>query len=168
MLDAQAAFFDALRSGDAAALAALWDDEAAGGAGGGGGARDVEDALALGARLDPWPSVLAQLGRDGPARFEQRDALVLPAPPGGGEGAGEDAAAAPREASSTAIVVPGGGGATLLATQRWRRSADDRGWRLRLHTTIPFEPGARGAAATLRCDARGCVALARVEDKVRG
>ena len=70
-------------------------------------------------------------------------------------------------AYSTCVEFPtnaGVDGATLLAVQRWRRETDDGEWKLELHQTIPWSAGSR-AGGTLRCDCRGCVALARSQDK---
>jgi hypothetical protein len=69
-------------------------------------------------------------------------------------------------AYSTCIEFPvnaGFDGATLLAVQRWSRG-EESDWRLELHQTIPWSMGSR-AGGTLRCDCRGCVALARAQDK---
>ena len=71
-------------------------------------------------------------------------------------------------AYSTCIEFPpnaGIDGATLLAVQRWsRESVESSDWKLELHQTIPWSHGSR-AGGTLRCDRRGCVALARAPDK---
>jgi hypothetical protein len=66
------------------------------------------------------------------------------------------------EAWTTAVERPADGG-TLLATQGWRWHDAGVGgeWRLVLHRTIPWDAGGGTAVATLRCDCRGCVALAR-------
>lgn len=70
-------------------------------------------------------------------------------------------------AYSTCVEFPtnsGNDGATLLAVQRWGREKEDDEWKLELHQTIPWSAGSR-AGGTLRCDCRGCVALARSRDK---
>ncbi len=70
-------------------------------------------------------------------------------------------------AYSTCIEFPtnaGMDGATLLAMQRWGRERDDGDWKLELHQTIPWSSGSR-AGGTLRCDGRGCVALAQSLDR---
>lgn len=70
-------------------------------------------------------------------------------------------------AYSTCIEFPsnaGIDGATLLAVQRWSRESEGDEWKLDLHQTIPWSTGSR-AGGTLRCDCRGCVALARAVDK---
>lgn len=71
-------------------------------------------------------------------------------------------------AYSTCIEFPqnaGMDGATLLAVQRWgRENAEGKEWKLELHQTIPWSSGSR-AGGTLRCDCRGCVALARTPDQ---
>ena len=69
-------------------------------------------------------------------------------------------------AYSTCIEFPSNAsidGATLLAVQRWGK-AEDGQWKLELHQTIPWSLGSR-AGGTLRCDSRGCVALARAPEK---
>lgn len=133
---AQKAFYDALRAGDVNAMRALFADVDAAG---------VSDALAAGARLDPWTSQL----KDG---ARPSDLLV-------GDG---DEADFGLTATTTAIEETGPG-QTLLATQKWARE-DDTGapWRLVSHETIPFAPGTT-AGAVLKCDARGCVALTRAQ-----
>mmetsp|Transcript_27245 Transcript_27245/g.62527 ORF Transcript_27245/g.62527 Transcript_27245/m.62527 type:complete len:100 (-) Transcript_27245:56-355(-) len=76
------------------------------------------------------------------------------------------------EAWSTCIEFPAGTGfdsATLLAVQKWIRKSvstgvDKNSWQLQLHQTIPWTPGSK-AGGTLRCDRRGCTALAREQEK---
>ena len=135
VLEAQTAFYAALTGGDLAAMEGLWE-----------GAADepaVSEVLGAGGRLDPWPSQLSEASRPAGMRATDRDALIV---------------AAADEAWTTAVERPAAGG-TLLATQRWRRAPE--GWRLSTHRTIPWDAGGGTAVATLRCDARGCVALAR-------
>ena len=137
VLEAQTAFYAALTGGDLAAMEGLWE-----------GAADepaVSEVLGAGGRLDPWPSQLSEASRPAGMRATDRDALIV---------------AAADEAWTTAVERPAAGG-TLLATQRWRRAPDGGGWRLSTHRTIPWDAGGGTAVATLRCDARGCVALAR-------
>lgn len=71
-------------------------------------------------------------------------------------------------AYSTCVEFPpnaGVDGATLLAVQRWgREMPGDEEWKLELHQTIPWSVGS-SAGGTLRCDCRGCVALARTQEK---
>ena len=70
-------------------------------------------------------------------------------------------------AYSTCVEFPpnaGVDGATLLALLRWSRDSEDNDdWKLELHQTIPWSAGSK-AGGTLRCDCRGCVALARVPE----
>ncbi|EOD20041.1 hypothetical protein EMIHUDRAFT_102051 [Emiliania huxleyi CCMP1516] len=72
----------------------------------------------------------------------------------------QDATVAGETAFSTGLEFPAGGkGASLLCTQRWARDQAG-GWRLAQHRTIPYT-AQTDAAACLRCDRRGCVALQR-------
>lgn len=140
VLDAQRHLYAALTSADAAGVVALCmrvDD-------------DEVSSLREGGRLDGWETVL------------KYDATV------GMSVSSQDARVAPSgdEAWSTALEFPAnGGGASLLCTQRWvningaeEGAAPD--WRLAQHRTIPYADGV-DAAACLRCDWRGCVALQR-------
>ncbi|KAL3815472.1 LOW QUALITY PROTEIN: hypothetical protein ACHAXA_008522 [Cyclostephanos tholiformis] len=106
---------------------------------------------------------------DGGGRIDGWDkCLELKARPMGMVISGSDAWAASNTfAFSTCIEFPtnaGIVGATLLAIQRWGREMDDGEWKLKLHQAIPWSTGSR-AGGTLRCDCRGCVALARSSDK---
>ena len=103
----------------------------------------VSDVLRQGGPLDPWASQLKPGSAPKGMRPTDRDVLVT----------------AERVAWSTAIERPTQGG-TLLATQRWRK-ADSGEWLLATHRTIPWSAEGGTAVATLRCDGRGCVALAR-------
>ena len=102
------------------------------------------EVLAAGGRLDPWDSQLSEGSRPKGMRATDCDALVVGA----------------HEAWSTAVERPTGGG-TLLATQRWQRNGEGDSWRLATHRTIPWDADGGTAVVTLRCDGRGCVALAR-------
>eukprot|EP00310_Coccolithus_braarudii_P021922 CAMPEP_0183346262 /NCGR_PEP_ID=MMETSP0164_2-20130417/11436_1 /TAXON_ID=221442 /ORGANISM="Coccolithus pelagicus ssp braarudi, Strain PLY182g" /LENGTH=227 /DNA_ID=CAMNT_0025517511 /DNA_START=1 /DNA_END=684 /DNA_ORIENTATION=+ len=137
VLDAQSAFYLALTSGDVPAMASLWE----------GAAPDpgVTDVLGAGGRLDPWSAQLREGARPSGLRATDSDALLLSA----------------TEAYTTAVERPEQGG-TLLASQRWRRDPDAGGeWLLAAHRTIPWSADGGTAVATLRCDGRGCIALAR-------
>mmetsp|Transcript_58578 Transcript_58578/g.174075 ORF Transcript_58578/g.174075 Transcript_58578/m.174075 type:complete len:167 (-) Transcript_58578:310-810(-) len=102
--------------------------------------------LAAGGRLDSWDIVL----RDGATRgmaLSGQDALV---------------SADGKRAWSTCIEFPSNGVGSLLATQRWLNVASSGApeWKLMQHRTIPYVED-MDAAAALRCDRRGCVALQR-------
>ena len=114
------------------AVAALWTAD---------GDEAVSDAVASGARVEPWEAGSNAFPPPG-MRPTDCDVLVL------GEG----------DAMTTAIERPAEGG-TLLASQRWRR-VDGR-WRLATHRYIPWSADGATAIATLRCDRRGCVLLGR-------
>ena len=130
---AQKRFYDALRSGDEAAMADVFGDDRA---------PSVDDALAAGARLDPWASQLADGAR--PADLKVGDA---------------DATEFDNGEAITTAVEETAPGQTLVAVQRWVKDGEGH-WRLKSHETIPFAPNVR-AGAVLYCDARGCVALTR-------
>ncbi len=134
VLDAQEAFYQALTSKDVGAMERLWK----------GAAPDasVSEALAQGARIEPWEASSPSFPPAG-MRATDRDALVLSA----------------DEAWTTAIERPREGG-TLLATQRWRRSAQGD-WLIDTHRYIPWSADGATAVVTLRCDGRGCVLLGR-------
>ena len=110
-------------------------------------------------RLDGWPVVL---------KYDATVGLVV---------SSQDVTISPggTEAFTTAIEFPqGSNGATLLCTQRWVASpsaapegAPARKWRLAQHRTIPYTEDV-DAAACLRCDHRGCVALQRDPRVARG
>lgn len=140
LLDAQAAFYKALTEGDVAGMKELWAEEVD---------PDVSEFLSLGGRLDPWDAQLRDGARPEGMTISSRDVLVL-----------DDA----TEAWTTCLEKPAlSTGQTLLASQRW--TLDSNGvWQLRAHRTIPFFMNS-GAAATLRCDKRGCVAGIRDADK---
>lgn len=147
VLLAQSDLYAALAKADHAAVAALFAAEDDG---------EVTE-LAANGRLDGWETVL------------KYDATV------GLQVASQDVYVSGDEAWSTALEFPaGGGGASLLCTQRWAKSElqlggegaadhDDSStttWRLVQHRTIPYTEDV-DAAACLRCDHRGCVALQR-------
>ena len=137
VLVAQAQLYKALAAADAEAVARLF-----------AAADDAEvSELAAGGRLDGWPTVLQYDATVG-LRVASQDARIA-------EGG--------RVAYSTGLEFPKSGG-TLLSTQRWidanfggEGGAD---WQLVQHRTIPYSM-AVDAAACLRCDHRGCVALQR-------
>eukprot|EP00667_Euglena_gracilis_P008149 EG_transcript_8247 len=134
LLAAHRAFYAALGAGDTAAMAGLWADP---------GATDpvISGCCERGARMDGWETLLREDRR--PPGMAPTDADVL---------VEADAAWV------TAVeALPGGG--TLLATQRFQRTAD--GWALIRHRTVPWGKVA-AAPAVLRCDGRGCVALSAV------
>lgn len=138
VLDAQARFYAALTGCDELAMQSLWAAAEAD--------PSVDQALAAGGGLDPWASQLAPGKAPVGMRATDCDALVV----------GE------QEAWSTAVERPAQGG-TLLSTQRWRKAASGA-WLLSSHRTIPWSAIGGTAVATLRCDSRGCVALARAID----
>ena len=138
VLAAQQRLYTALTSADAAAVASLCAP-----------ADDVEvTQLAENGRLDGWSTVLKYDATVG-MQVSSQDACV---------------SADGMEAYSTGLEFPANGnGASLLCTQRWVRAEDDDdgdGWRLAQHRTIPYTENV-DAAACLRCDRRGCVALER-------
>jgi hypothetical protein len=112
---------------------------------------EVDEVVDGGGRIDGWDKCLEPKARP--------TGMVI---------SGSDAWAASNTlAFSTCVEFPtnaGIVGATLLAVQRWGRETDDGEWKLELHQTIPWSAGSR-AGGTLRCDCRGCVALARSSDK---
>ena len=108
---------------------------------------EVDEVLDGGGRVDDWKKCLEPGARFG--HLVPSDSVAF----------------------STCVEFPpnaGVDGATLLAVQRWVRDDDDDngegGWKLALHQTIPWSAGSR-AGGTLRCDCRGCVALARAQDR---
>ena len=118
-------------------------------------AQEVTEILDAGGRVDSWQSCLAAGARPADMKISGSDVVVI----------------SPTEAYSTCIEFPvntGGysdpSGATLLAVQQWSRVSESDEWTLALHQTIPWSPDTR-AGGTLRCDARGCVALTRGEEK---
>ena len=139
VLDAQRELYDALRAADSARVASLCvaaDD-------------DEVSALAASGRLDGWATVL---------KYDATVGLVT----------GSEEACVATDGSSaytTVIEFPAGRKVgSLLATQRWIRQRDhddaEPEWRLVQHRTIPYAADT-DAAACLRCDHRGCVALQR-------
>ena len=130
-LDAQKAFYDALTSGDLAAMRSVLSDSMA---------PRVSAALEAGARLDPWESQLRDDARPSSLKVGDADEFVN----------GDNA--------YTTCVEETGNGATLLAYQKW--TLVDGAWKLLSHETIPFAPGSQ-AGAVLKCDKRGCIALVR-------
>ena len=135
VLAAQRRLYDALCTVDAAAVASLCV------------LVDDPEVTALGppsGRLDSWETVLKYDATVG-LRLSSQDATIGP------DG---------QTAYSTGLEFPaGGGGSSLLCTQRWTRDADGA-WLLSQHRTIPYTQDT-DAAACLRCDHRGCVALQR-------
>jgi len=116
-------------------------------------AEEVSEVLEGGGRLDGWPQCLAPGARPAGMVTSGADVWV----------------ASDAVAYSTCVEFPpdaGVEGATLLAVQRWRRRGEtaDEDWELELHQTIPWSAG-RKAGGTLRCDGRGCVALASAADR---
>lgn len=116
---------------------------------------EVDEVLDGGGRVDDWKKCLEPGARPEGMVISGSDAWV----------------ASDSVAFSTCVEFPpnaGVDGATLLAVQRWVRDDDDDngegGWKLALHQTIPWSAGSR-AGGTLRCDCRGCVALARAQDR---
>ena len=113
--------------------------------------QEVDEVINAGGRIDNWKACLEPGARPEGMVISGSDVWV------------------PSEnvAYSTCIEFPpnaGMDGATLLAVQRWGRENADEDWKLELHQTIPWATGSR-AGGTLRCDCRGCVALARAQDK---
>lgn len=132
LLQAQAAFYDALFSGDVESMMALFA----------GAEPDplVSGALAAGGRAEPWAK--------GSNAF----------PPAGMRATDCDVLVSGDVGWSTAVERPREGG-TLLATQRWRRAAG--GWLLSTHRYIPWSADGATAVTALRCDCRGCCLLGR-------
>ena len=135
LLAAQSRLYEALSAADSAAVAELFaasDD-------------DEVTKLASAGRLDGWDVVLKYDATVGLVVASQDCCIV-----------DEDA----KEGWTTAIEFPAsGGGSSLLCTQRWVK-LDGGEWRLAQHRTIPYTENV-DAAACLRCDHRGCVALQR-------
>lgn len=115
-------------------------------------ADEVNEVVEGGGRIDDWKKCLEPDARPAGMVISGSDAWV----------------ASDTLAYSTCIEFPsnaGVAGATLLAVQRWgRETGEDGEWKLELHQTIPWSAG-MSAGGTLRCDCRGCVALARGQDK---
>ncbi|KAL7502580.1 hypothetical protein ACHAXN_001170 [Cyclotella atomus] len=112
---------------------------------------EVNEVLAGGGRLDNWSTCLEPSARPSGMLISGSDVYI----------------SSPTIAYSTCIEFPtntGIDGATLLAVQRWVRENIDKDWKLELHQTIPWSSGSR-AGGTLICDCRGCVALARNDEK---
>ena len=114
-------------------------------------AAEVDEVLTGGGRIDDWSKCLERGARP--------EGMVI---------SGSDVWISSNTlAYSTCIEFPwnaGIDGATLLAVQRWGRESEGADWKLELHQTIPWATGSR-AGGTLRCDCRGCVALARTHDR---
>lgn len=115
-------------------------------------AQEVDEVVDGGGRIDGWDKCLEPGARPAGMVVSGSDLWVV----------------SDTVAYSTCIEFPtsnaGMDGTTLLAVQRWQREAEDGDWKLELHQTIPWSAGSR-AGGTLRCDCRGCVALARAPDK---
>jgi len=145
VLELQKKFYDALTGGDLEGLNALYS--------GTDNAPEVDEVLDEGGRVDAWEKCLEDGARPAGMTISGSDVLLV----------------SDTEAWSTCIEFPPGAGfesGTLLAVQRWSRpaaAAGDAGWQLRLHQTIPWTPGSK-AGGTLRCDRRGCTALAREQE----
>jgi hypothetical protein len=110
-----------------------------------------EKVLAGGGRIDNWSTCLEPSARPSGMTISGSDVYI----------------SSPTIAYSTCIEFPtnaGIDGATLLAVQKWSRENTDKDWKLELHQTIPWSSGSR-AGGTLICDCRGCVALARNDEK---
>ncbi|KAL7488763.1 hypothetical protein ACHAW6_014352 [Cyclotella cf. meneghiniana] len=112
---------------------------------------EVDEVLTGGGRIDSWSTCLDLTARPSGMVISGSDVFI----------------ASDTLAYSTCIEHPSNAGiegATLLAVQRWGRESDTtEEWKLELHQTIPWSCGSR-AGGTLRCDFRGCVALARAPD----
>lgn len=111
----------------------------------------IHKVLTGGGRIDSWSTCLDLTARPSGMVISGSDVFI----------------ASDTLAYSTCIEHPSNAGiegATLLAVQRWGRESDTtEEWNLELHQTIPWSCGSR-AGGTLRCDFRGCVALARAPD----
>jgi len=131
LLVAQQELYKALQAADAGVVAAQFVEQ-----------DDAEvSSLARGGRLDEWRTVL---------KYDATVGMAL---------SSQDVSVGDGEAYTTGLEFPAGsGGNSLLCTQRWVRAAE--GWRLAQHRTIPYTEDV-DAAACLRCDHRGCVALQR-------
>ena len=133
VLEAQSSFYEALTTKNVEAIQEIRS-----------GAEvdaDVSEALATGARAEPWAAGSQAFPPQG-MRATDCDALVLSA----------------TEAWTTAIERPLEGG-TLLATQRWR--CDGGTWRISTHRYIPWDASGATAVVKLLADARGAVLLGR-------
>lgn len=114
-------------------------------------ALEVDEVVNGGGRIDGWDKCLDHEARPAGMVISGADVWLV----------------SNQLAYSTCVEFPtnaGIDGATLLAVQRWGRDKEDDDWKLELHQTIPWSAGSR-AGGTLRCDCRGCVALARSRDK---
>jgi len=114
-------------------------------------AEEVNEVINGGGRIDGWDKCLEPDARPAGMKIASSDVYL----------------ANELIAYSTCVEFPsnaGIDGATLLAIQRWGRETETDDWKLELHQTIPWSVGSR-AGGTLRCDCRGCVALARGQEK---
>lgn len=137
ILSAQRAFYDALVGGDLSGIQMIFDAD---------NSEDVDEVIDGGGSIDGWETCLEDGARPSGMQFSGSDVLLV----------------SDTEAYSTAIEFPSVAGfdtASLLAVQKWGRSAAGGQWKLQLHQTIPWGPDSK-AGATLRCDCRGCTALA--------
>jgi hypothetical protein len=143
ILERQAKFYSVLTdSSDGRDMLAVFSSESA---------VEVDEVVDGGGRVDGWDKCLEPDARPRGMVISGSDVWV----------------ASDTLAYSTCVEFPtnaGMDGATLLAVQRWGRETDDEEWKLELHQTIPWSAGSR-AGGTLRCDCRGCVALARSPDR---
>jgi len=138
ILTTQRSFYDSLTSGDLSGVQEIFDSEKSG---------DVDEVLNGGGSIDVWEKCLQDVARPSGMKISGSDVLLI----------------SDTEAYSTAIEFPpvaGFDSASLLAVQKWGRSSAEGEWKLQLHQTIPWGPNSK-AGATLRCDCRGCTALAR-------
>lgn len=143
ILEYQKKFYNVLTdSSDANDMQPIFSDTAA---------EEVNEVVTGGGRIDGWDICLKPDARPAGMVISGSDVWVE----------------SNTVAYSTCIEFPsnaGIDGGTLLAVQRWGRVAEGGDWKLELHQTIPWSPGTR-AGGTLRCDCRGCVALARAQEK---
>jgi hypothetical protein len=133
----QQLFYEALTGGSKEGIQTVFADDSS---------PQVQEVLDQGGRLDGWDICLADGARPAGMTISGSDVLVI----------------SDTKAYSTTIEFPSGlddPSATLLAVQEWGRTSSDDEWKLQLHQTIPWGPDTR-AGGTLRCDCRGCTALA--------
>lgn len=143
ILDLQRHFYSTLTStSEARGMEALFDGSPAG---------EVQEVVEEGGRIDDWSTCLAEGARPEGMSISGSDVWFE----------------SPTLAYSTCVEFPANAGvddATLLAVQKWVRGGEEDEWKLSLHQTIPWSQSSR-AGGTLRCDCRGCTALARSPER---
>jgi hypothetical protein len=142
IVKAQKEFYDALTGGSMEGIQTVFA---------GNNAPQVQEVVDQGGRIDGWDLCLADGARPEGMTISGSDVVVV----------------SDTKAYSTTIefpVVLNDPSATLLAVQEWGRASPNDEWKLQLHQTIPWGPDTR-AGGTLRCDCRGCTALASAQPK---